>query len=144
LTPYPNILYALDLTKSGAPLKWRYAPKPDAASQGEACCDTVNRGPIFDNGRVFFNTLDGQTVAVDAATGQPAWKVKMADYTHGETMTMAPLVVRERVLIGNSGGEFGVRGWLAALNASDGKLAWRAYSTGPDSDVLIGADYHPF
>jgi hypothetical protein len=56
----------------------------------------------------------------------------------------APLVVKGKVLVGNSGGEFGVRGWLTALNAADGKIAWRAYHTGPDADVLIGPNFHPY
>lgn len=144
VSPYPNVLYALDLTQPGAPMKWSYAPKPDASAQGAACCDTVNRGPTFANGRVYFNTLDGQAIAVDAASGREAWRVKLADFTRGESMTMAPLVLKGKVLVGNAGGEFGVRGWLTALDADRGAIAWRAYSTGPDSDVLIGPEYKPF
>ena len=105
LSPYPNILYALDLTKPGAPLKWKYEPKPEAASQGVACCDVVNRGAIFADGKIFYNTLDGNTVAVDAETGKEAWKTKVGDINIGETMTMAPLVAKGKVLVGNSGGE---------------------------------------
>src|SRR5947208_1186267 len=78
VTPYPNILYALDLKDSGA-VRWKYEPKPSASAQGVACCDTVNRGCVFDDGLIFFNTLDCQTVAVDAETGKEAWKTK-----HGE------------------------------------------------------------
>jgi lanthanide-dependent methanol dehydrogenase len=144
VTPYPNVLYALDLSKPGAPLKWKYEPKPDAASQGVACCDVVNRGAAYANGHVFFNTLDGATIAVDAHTGKPLWRTQLGDINKGETMTMAPLVVKDKVLVGNSGGEYGVRGWLQALNVSDGKVAWRAFSTGSDKDVLIGADFKPF
>ena len=59
-------------------------------------------------------------------------------------MTMAPLVVKGKVLVGNSGGEFGVRGWLTALDAASGAVVWRAYSTGPDKDVLIGPNFKPF
>ena len=70
VTPYPNVLYALDLSQPGAPLKWSYAPHPLAASQGVACCDVVNRGPTFANGRVFFNMLDGNIIAVDANSGK--------------------------------------------------------------------------
>jgi PQQ-dependent dehydrogenase (methanol/ethanol family) len=144
VSPYPNVLYALDLSKPGAPLKWKYEPKPESAAQGVACCDVVNRGAAYANGRVFFNTLDGSTVAVDADSGKPLWRTQLGDINKGETMTMAPLVVKDKVLVGNSGGEYGVRGWLQALNVSDGKVAWRAFSTGPDKDVLIGADFKPF
>jgi PQQ-dependent dehydrogenase (methanol/ethanol family) len=144
VAPFPNILYALDLSKPGAPMKWKYEPQPDAASQGVACCDVVNRGATYDNGRIYFNTLDGQTAAVDAETGEEVWKTKIGDIKIGETITMAPLVVRGKVLVGNSGGEYGVRGWLTALNAENGTIAWRAFSTGPDSEVLIGPDFKPF
>ena len=143
VTPFPNYLYALDLEQNGA-LKWVYKPEVNPSSQGEACCDVVNRGCAFYNGRIYFNTLDNQTVAVDAQTGKEAWKTKLADINKGETITMAPLVVKGKVLVGNSGGEFGARGWLAALDAGDGKIAWRAYATGPDSEVLIGQNFKPF
>jgi lanthanide-dependent methanol dehydrogenase len=143
VTPYPNILYALDLRNSGA-TKWKYEPNPLAAAQGVACCDVVNRGAAYADGRVFFNTLDAQTIAVDAATGKEVWKVRLGDINKGETMTMAPLVVKGKVLVGNSGGEFGVRGWITALNAADGSVAWKAYNTGPDSEVLIGPNFKPF
>lgn len=144
VTPYPNYLFALDLTKPGAPMKWEYQPKPEPASQGVACCDVVNRGATYWDGKVIINTLDGNTIAVDADTGKPVWKTKLANINQGESITMAPMVVKGKVLVGNSGGEFGVRGWLAALDASTGKLLWKAYSTGPDKEVLIGADFHPF
>jgi PQQ-dependent dehydrogenase (methanol/ethanol family) len=144
ITPFPNYLYALDLTKPGAPTKWVFKPKPLAASQGVACCDTVNRGAVYDAGRIFFNTLDGQTIAVDAKTGQQVWRAQLADIQKGETITMAPLVAGGKVLVGNSGGEMGVRGWLAALDEESGKLAWRAFNTGPDKDVLIGPRFKPF
>lgn len=143
VTPYPNILYALDLKNSGAK-KWEYKPKPVASSQGVACCDVVNRGAAYWDGKIIYNTLDMHTVAVDAATGKEIWKTKQGDINLGESMTMAPIVVKGKVLSGNSGGEFGVRGWITALNAADGKMAWRAYSTGPDADVLIGPRFKPF
>ncbi|RAK50719.1 methanol/ethanol family PQQ-dependent dehydrogenase [Phenylobacterium deserti] len=144
VTPYPNDLYALDLTKPGAPVKWKFSPKPSPASQGVACCDVVNRGAVFWNGKVIMNTLDGYTIGVDAASGQELWRTKLGDINRGETITMAPLVVKGKVLVGNSGGEFGVRGWITALNADTGRIAWRAYHTGPDRDVLIGPDFKPF
>jgi PQQ-dependent dehydrogenase (methanol/ethanol family) len=144
VTPYPNILYALDLTQPGAPPKWKYEPKPAASAQGVACCDVVNRGVTYAQGKIFFNTLDAQTVAVDADTGKEVWRAPLGDINKGETITMAPLVVKDKVLVGNSGGEFGVRGWLTALETETGKIAWRAYSTGPDSECLIGPDFKPF
>jgi glucose dehydrogenase len=110
VTPWPNILYALDLTQPGGPLKWKYEPQPVRAAQGMACCDVVNRGAAYADGKIFYNTLDNHTVAVDANTGREVWKTKVGDINRGESMTMAPLVVKDKVLVGNSGGEFGVRG----------------------------------
>jgi glucose dehydrogenase len=123
VTPFPNYLFALDLTKPGGPMKWKYDPKPRPAAQGVACCDVVNRGAAYYNGRIYYNTLDCHTVAVDAATGQEVWKTKVGDINIGETITMAPIVVNGKVLVGNSGGEFGVRGWIIALDAGSGQIA---------------------
>ena len=144
VTAYPNYVYALDLTKPGAPLKWRFWPKPVPASQGIACCDVVNRGGTADHGKYIFTTLDGQAIALDVKTGLPIWRTQLANINLGETITMAPLVAGGRVYVGDSGGELGVRGWLAALDEATGKLLWRAYSTGPDHDVLIGPHFKPF
>ncbi len=143
VSAYPNTVYALDLRRNGA-IKWRYDPRPSSAAQGVACCDLVNRGAAYDDGRLFFNTLDNFTIALDAATGRELWRTRLGDINRGETMTMAPLVVRGRVLVGNAGGELGVRGWLSALEAATGRLLWRAYSTGPDRDVLIGPEFRPY
>lgn len=143
VTPFPNIVYALDLSKPGAPMKWKFEPNPEPAAQGVACCDVVNRGAVFSAGRIYFNTLDGHTIALDAATGKPVWNTHIGNINMGETITMAPLVVNGKVLVGNSGGEMGVRGWIKALDAGDGHVIWTAYSTGPDKDVLIGTDFKP-
>ncbi|MBK4736602.1 methanol/ethanol family PQQ-dependent dehydrogenase [Noviherbaspirillum pedocola] len=143
VTPYPNLLYAIDLKAPGGELKWTYKPHPERAAQGVACCDVVNRGAVYTDGKIIFNTLDDNTVAVDAQTGKEIWKTKLGDINLGETMTMAPLVVKDKVLVGNAGGEMGVRGWLTALDVKTGKQVWRAYSTGPDKDVLIGPDFKP-
>jgi lanthanide-dependent methanol dehydrogenase len=140
--PHPNQVFALDATTGD--LKWSYSPKPDPAAAGVACCDVVNRGLAYDNGRIFLNTLDNHTVAIDTKTGKEIWHTKLGDINRGETITMAPLVVKGKVLVGNSGGEMGVRGWLTALDENTGAIAWRAYSTGPDKDVLIGPDFKPF
>jgi PQQ-dependent dehydrogenase (methanol/ethanol family) len=139
---YPNEVFALDATTGD--LKWKYSPAVDPSSQGVACCDVVNRGEAYDNGKIFFNTLDNHTIALDAKTGKEIWVAKLGDISRGQTLTMAPLVVKGKVLVGNSGGEMGVRGWLTALDENTGKIAWRGYSVGPDKDVLIGKDFKPF
>lgn len=144
LTPYPNVLYALDLTKPGAPLKWTFTPQPLASAQGLACCDVVNRGASYADGKVIFNTLDGQTIAVDATTGAEVWRTQVGDVSRGESLTMAPFIAKKRVLVGASGSEFGIRGWLTALDLDRGKVAWRAYHTGPDSEALIGPRFKPY
>lgn len=109
-----------------------------------ACCDAVNRGGAYWDGRIYYATLDNRVVAVDAATGKEAWATKVGDINLGETLTMAPIVVKGKVVVGNSGGEMGVRGWLKALDAATGKVAWTAYNTGPDKDVLIGPSFKPY
>jgi PQQ-dependent dehydrogenase (methanol/ethanol family) len=144
VTPFPNILYALDLKQPGGGTKWVYRPDPDPAAQGVACCDVVNRGAAYAGNKVILNTLDNHTIALDAATGAELWNTKLGDINKGETMTMAPFVVKDKVLVGNSGGEMGVRGWITALDLESGKVVWRAYSTGPDADVLIGPRFKPF
>jgi len=140
--PYPNRVFALDATTGE--LKWSYAPRPEPAAKGVACCDVVNRGLAFDNGKIFLNTLDNHTVAIDAKTGKELWHTKLGEINRGETITMAPVVVKGKVLVGNSGGELGVRGWITALDEDTGAIKWRAHSTGPDSEVLIGDDFKPF
>ncbi|MDB5856970.1 MAG: PQQ-dependent dehydrogenase, methanol/ethanol family [Ramlibacter sp.] len=142
--PYPNPVFAFDLARPGFPLKWKFEPAPEPSAQGVACCDVVNRGAAYADGRLFFNTLDNQTIALDAKSGKELWRARLGEIKLGQSMTMAPLVVKNKVLVGNSGGEFGVRGWLTALDAATGRIAWRAYSTGPDQDVLIGPNFRPF
>jgi PQQ-dependent dehydrogenase (methanol/ethanol family) len=134
-TPYPNIVYALDLTKEGAPVKWKYAPRQDPAVIPIACCDTVNRGVAFADGKIFVNQLDTNTVALDAETGKELWKVKQGDFTQGMTVTSAPMVIKDKVISGISGGEFGVRGFVTANDVNTGKQIWRMYSTGPEAEV---------
>ena len=142
VTPYPNVAYALDLTKPGAPIKWTYQPHPMPIAVGKACCDAVNRGPTWAEGKLVYTLLDDSVVAVDGATGRAVWKTRLGDPADGVTMTMSPLVVGRAVLVGNSGGEMGVRGQLTALDLDNGSELWRAYSTGPDADVKIGPEFH--
>src|SRR5205085_9769655 len=114
----------VDVTEPRPPTKGKFEPQPPAASQGVACCDVVNRGPAYPNGPIYFNARDNQTIAVDTQTGQEVWRTKLGDINQGQTITMAPLVVNDKVLVGNSGGEYGVRGWLTALDAASGKIVW--------------------
>jgi PQQ-dependent dehydrogenase (methanol/ethanol family) len=112
---------------------------------GVACCDAVNRGAVYADGLIVYNLLDGHTVAVDATTGRERWKIKVADLARGETITMAPLVVKNRVLVGPSGGEYGIRGWFKALDLASGKIAWTARNLGPDSAMLArSGTFRPF
>ncbi|HEV8196723.1 MAG TPA: PQQ-dependent dehydrogenase, methanol/ethanol family [Gemmatimonadales bacterium] len=145
VTPYPNVLYAFDLTLPSYPLKWKYRPNVDPNALGIACCDAINRGAFYAGGKVVYNTLDGHTIAVDAATGKELWNTKVAVLTDGETTPMAPFVVKDRVIVGPSGGEFGIHGWTRALDLTTGKVAWTAYNEGSDADMLVRpGDFKPF
>nr|WP_242685285.1 methanol/ethanol family PQQ-dependent dehydrogenase [Haematobacter massiliensis] len=135
-TPFPNIVYALDLKNEGKIL-WRYSPEQNPDVIGVMCCDTVYRGLAYADGIIFLNQADTTLVALDAKTGQVKWSVKNGDPSKGETSTATVLVVKDKVLTGISGGEFGVRGSMTAYNIKDGSLAWRAYSTGPDAEMLV-------
>jgi len=136
---FPNKVYALDLTKPGAPQLWQFTPEQSTDAIAIACCDVVNRGLAFDpkTNRLFIELLAGDVLALDAKTGKQAWRVKSVDFKKGETMTNAPMVVDDLLLTGISGGEFGVRGRITAFSTADGKEVWRTYSTGPDKDVGI-------
>jgi PQQ-dependent dehydrogenase (methanol/ethanol family) len=135
-TPFPNVVYALDLDQDQK-IIWKYTPKQDPSVIPVMCCDTVNRGVQYADGKIFLYQADTTLVALDAKTGKEIWKAVNGDPKKGETGTSAPLIVKDKVIVGISGAEFGIRGSLTAYNLSDGKLAWRAYSTGPDKDMLI-------
>ena len=135
-TPFPNIVYALDLNNDGRIL-WKYEPKQDPNVVPVMCCDTVNRGVAYGDGKIFLHQADTTLVALDAKSGKVVWSVKTDDPGKGATGTDAPFVYKDKVYVGVSGGEFGVRGWVSAYSVSDGKLVWRAYSEGPDSDLLF-------
>jgi lanthanide-dependent methanol dehydrogenase len=134
--PFPNPVYALDLDNDQKIL-WKYEPKQDPTVIPVMCCDTVNRGVAYADGKIFLNQADTTLVALDAKTGREVWKVVNGDPKKGETGTNAPLVVKDKVIVGVSGAEFGIRGRITAYNVADGKLAWRAYSSGPDNEILV-------
>jgi PQQ-dependent dehydrogenase (methanol/ethanol family) len=143
LTPFPHMLYAFDIRRSGFPLKWTYQPKPDGRAEGLACCDTLNVGPTTSGEDVLITTLDGHVVALDAKSGRTHWDAAPADLARRETLAGAPAVVGPYVLIGDSGDDYGARGWIAALDAGTGQEVWRRFSTGPDLDVGIDAGTRP-
>jgi len=134
--PFPNTVYALDLNHEGK-IIWKYEPKQDPSVIPVMCCDTVNRGVAYGDGKIILHQADTTLVALDAKTGKVVWSVKEGDPGKGETGTSAPLVVKNMVLVGVSGAEFGVRGRMTAYDLNNGKLIWRAYSTGPDNEVLV-------
>lgn len=137
VTPFPNYVYALDLDKEGA-VKWKYQPRMDASAVVPVmCCDTVNRGVFYDSGKIYLYQADTTLVSLDAATGKEIWKVVNGDPRKGETGTNAPIVIKDKVVVGLSGSEFGVRGHVTAYSKSDGKRIWRAYAVGPDEDILM-------
>src|SRR6267143_2099121 len=132
--PFPNRLFALDLNRPGE-TRWVFDPGADRFARDKACCDIVNRGAVAADAKVgklvIYNVLDNTTVAVNAASGREVWRRKLGDPATGQSMTMGPIVVRDKVFVGNSGGEMGVRGFVAALDVSSVREVLRAFSTGP-------------
>jgi lanthanide-dependent methanol dehydrogenase len=133
-TPFPNYVYALDLNNAGRIL-WKYEPKQDPSVIPVMCCDTVNRGVAYADGKIILNQADTHVVALDAKTGKEIWRVANGDPKKGETMTSAPMIVKDKVIVGISGGEFGVLGRVTAYNLADGKMVWNAASVGPDDQI---------
>jgi alcohol dehydrogenase (cytochrome c) len=135
-TPFPNIVYALDLNNDGR-IIWKYEPKQDPNVIPVMCCDTVNRGVAYSDGKIFLHQADTTIVALDAKTGKPVWTAVNGDSKKGETNTATVMPVKDKIIVGISGGEFGVRCHLTAYDAKTGKQVWRAYSTGPDNEMLV-------
>ena len=135
-TPFPNIVYALDLNEEGKIL-WKYEPKQDPSVIPVMCCDTVYRGLAYADGTLYHHQADTTLVALDAKTGKIKWSVVNGDPRKGETNTATVLPVKDKIIVGISGAEFGVRGHVTAYDAKTGKRLWRAYSTGPDSEILF-------
>ena len=134
-TPFPNKVFAVDLDTQK--IKWRYEPKQDAAVIPQMCCDTVYRGLAYAENKIFLQQADSTLLALDAATGKVLWSVKNGDPKLGAVNTNAPHVFKDKVITGISGGEWGVRGFLAAYDINTGKQVWKAYSVGPDAEMLI-------
>ena len=137
-TPFPNKVFAVDLDTQK--IKWRYEPKQDVAVIPQMCCDTVYRGLAYAENKIFLQQADSTLLALDAGTGKVIWSVKNGDPKVGAVNTNAPHVFKDKVITGISGGEWGVRGFLAAYDINTGKQVWKAYSTGPDAEMLIDPD----
>ncbi|MGX0977788.1 PQQ-dependent dehydrogenase (methanol/ethanol family) [Roseovarius sp. MBR-51] len=135
-TPFPNIVYALDLSDNGK-IIWKYEPKQDPNVIPVMCCDTVNRGVAYADGKIFLHQADTTIVALDAKSGEVVWTAVNGDPAIGETNTATVLPVKDKIIVGISGGEFGVRGHTTAYDIKTGEMVWRAYSMGPDSDTLM-------
>jgi lanthanide-dependent methanol dehydrogenase len=135
-TPFPNTVFALDLNSEGKIL-WKYEPKQDPNVIPVMCCDTVNRGVAYADGKIFLHQADTTLVALDAKTGKPVWTVVNGDPKKGETNTATVLPVKDKIIVGISGGEFGARCHVTAYDMKTGKQVWRAYSMGPDNEMLI-------
>ncbi len=135
-TPFPNNVFALNLDDENK-IIWKYSPKQDPSVIAVMCCDTVNRGVAYADGRIFLYQSDTTVVALDAKTGKEVWKAKNGDPKIGETGTMAPIVVKDKVIVGISGAEFGIQGHVTAYDAATGKRAWRGYNVGPDDQILF-------
>jgi lanthanide-dependent methanol dehydrogenase len=134
-TPFPNNVYAVNLKDQT--FKWKYEPKQDANVVPVMCCDTVNRGLAYGDGKIFLQQADTTLVALDAKTGKEVWKVKNGDAKIGETNTNAPHVFKDKVYTGISGGEFGVRGRMQAYDIKTGRLVWKGYSEGTDAEMIM-------
>ncbi|MFA5122427.1 lanthanide-dependent methanol dehydrogenase XoxF5 [Zavarzinia sp.] len=134
--PFPNTVFALDLDNDGK-IIWKYEPKQDPNVIPVMCCDTVNRGLAYAEGKVFLHQADTTVVALDAKTGKVLWSVKNGDPSKGETNTATVMPVKDKLLVGISGGEFGVQCHVTAYDMATGKMAWRAYSEGPDDQILL-------
>lgn len=144
LTPKPNTVYAIDLVNPGV-LKWSFRPEMPGLDQAKACCGAQSRGLSYAEGKIIFNTLDGQLFALDANTGEVVWhNPAVVDLSITETTTNAPLIVGDNIIIGNEGGERGVRGWVAAFDLNTGEQKWKYYNTGPDEEMGIGERWNPF
>jgi PQQ-dependent dehydrogenase (methanol/ethanol family) len=134
-SPFPNKVIAVNLKDQT--FIWQYQPKQDDAVVSVMCCDTVNRGLAYGDGKIFLQQADTKLVALNAKTGDVVWTAQNGNPKAGETNTNAPHVFGDKVVTGISGGEFGVRGRLIAYDIKTGKPAWTAFSTGPDKDMLI-------
>ena len=122
----PKNVFAAD-ARTGE-VKWRYSPEVPAGIEQYACCDVNNRGVAHANGKIFVGRLDGHLVALDAKTGKELWKSQVIDHTGGSVITSPPIVVKNLVITGFGGGEYGVRGYITAFDQATGREVWKLYT----------------
>ncbi len=134
-SPFPNKVFAINLEDHS--MIWKYEPKQDPSVIAVMCCDTVNRGLAYGDGKIILGQADTTLVALDAKTGEEVWKIVNGNPKIGETNTNAPHIFKDKVITGISGGEFGVRGHLTAYDLKTGKEVWKGYSVGPDDEMLF-------
>ena len=134
--PFPNNVFAINLDDQT--VVWEYVPVQDYDEVVPVmCCDTVSRGVGYGDGKIFLQQADTWLVALDAKTGDVVWKTKNGDAKLGQSNTNAPHVIKDKVFTGISGAEYGVRSWINAYDINTGGLVWRAYSVGPDDEILF-------
>src|SRR5437660_2687153 len=136
----PKNVFAAD-ARTGE-VKWRYSPEVPAGIEQYACCDVNNRGVAHANGKIFVGRLDGHLVALDAKTGKELWKSQVIDHTSGSVITSPPIVVKNLVVTGFGGGEYGVRGYITAFDQATGREGWKPYTVAgrgePGNDTWKG------
>ena len=141
-SPKPNYVYALDLAKEGV-IKWEFRPTMDVAlATAQTCCGAQTRGLYYAEGKIFYSTLDGQNIGLDAKSGEQLWRTVGTDITRGEGMAGNNIVIGKLFIGGNEGGERGARGKVQAYNVDTGRMMWTMYNMGPNNEVGIGARFN--
>ncbi len=140
----PNTLIAVDISGDGGQIIWEFRPDVDNEAALRACCGDQTRGLQYAEGKIFYHTLDGQVFSIDAETGEALWRSIGADVTISEHTPGNGIVANDLYIIGNAGGEFGVRGRVTAFDINSGQTQWTMYSMGPDNEVGIGPRFNPF
>ena len=146
ITPKPNRVYALDLNENGA-IKWEFRVEENRPLEDIlpiACCGAQTRGMNYADGKLFLASLGGHVYSLDAETGEPLWDNQVTDLDAGETMVGNGIVINDLYIVGMAGGEYGARGFIAALDINSGEERWRFYSMGPNEDVGITDRFQPF
>jgi lanthanide-dependent methanol dehydrogenase len=144
LTPFPHTIFSFDLAQAHPSVNWRYTPSANGVAAGLQCCGGPSGGMTLAGGHLLLATQDGHVTALEAGDGTVLWDTVFAHPEQGEVFATPPTVVGDKVIVGDAGEDFGTRGWLAALDVATGRTLWKVFNTGPDTDVGIGPQFHPF